>query len=173
MANFAQGELIDSKQLTQTTVEVYINALQTLLTSTSEPDLYEYIGKATTQKVHNLVTTYYARTAYFPDMLMSVVSNNEAVADYALHGTQFGLGDLLLLRTAPMVLYGGFTPTIQPTAHTFVREFDPLPPDIVVTWPDLEITDTTTFIHKLQEAERVVIDMAASIGTIYPTNSPD
>ena len=133
--------------------------------------MYEYIGQTTTQKAHDLVTVYYARTAYFPDVLMSVVSNNEAITDYASHGVQFGLGELLVLRTAPMVLYGGFTPTIQPQPHTFVREFVPESPDIIVTWSDLEIVDTTTFIRKLQEAEQVVIDIAASIGTIYPTNS--
>ncbi len=170
-ANFAYDELTDSQQLIQVAIEVYIDALHALLTSTSESELYEYIGTTATQTAHDLVTVYYARTAYVPDVLMSVVSDNEAVANYALHGTSTGLDELLLLRTVPMVLYGGFTPTIQPQPHTFVREFISEPPDILVTWPDLEIVDTATFVRELQKAERVKIDMSASVGTVYPTNS--
>ena len=165
--------LPDSQHLTQVTIESYITALHVLLTSVSEPDLYEYIGPTTTQALHDLVTVYYARTASLPDVLMSLVSNNEAVADYALYGTPTGLPSLLLLQTAPMVLYGGFTPTIQPRPYSFVREFTSEPPDIVITLSNLEIADITAFIHKLWESQWVIIAMSASVGTIYPTNPPN
>ena len=159
----------DPQHLTQTTIRAYIDALHALLSAVTEAELYEYIGIATTRTAHDLIIVYYARTAHLPDVLMSIINNNEAVIDYALHNTHTGLGELLLLQTGPMTLYGGFTPTIQPQPLSFIREFISGPPDIVVTLEDLEIKDTMAFIRDLWRGMEIDIDMSSSVGTFYPT----
>ena len=164
----------DSQQLTQEAVERYINALHTLLTSVPEPDLYAYIGTIPTQTAHDLLTTYQAKTGYVSEALISVVSNNKVAPFFSLYDAQIILENLLLLRTAPILLYGGFNPTVQPHPHTIIQKN--IPPEqplpfTVISSSDLKTIDTTIFIQKLQEAEQVNIDMAAAVGIFYLTNS--
>ena len=172
--NLAYATLDDSQQLSQEAVERYSIALHTLLTSIPEPDLYAYIGAIATQTVQDIVTTYHAKTGYVVDALMSVLGNNKVVPFYSLYGAQISLESLLLLRTAPILLYGGFNPTIQLYSHTVLQKNvaheRPLP-FTVFSSSDLETIDTTIFIQKLQEAVQVNLDMATAVGIFYPTNS--
>lgn len=160
----------ESGVLQESDLAAYAQNLQEMLTTLHFGRLSDELGQATTIKLFETYLIIRTQSAAYEEILMSVVSNNDAVSQYAYHGTGTTLEELFYIRSMPEALLLFMNPTVSKENHSIVETYvGSLPEKVVTTYEDVSASSTESLVEQLQQTLYLDIEMGREAGNEYTT----